>query len=105
MKIPFANHQLKVYKLIKNGRVSSYSQTEAATIRANIQQSTFEEVTLGLNSNPTGREWTIRTGSIGVVEVDDKLVDVDGSTYFVKSVQRLHNLIKHDQLMGVQDGI
>lgn len=105
MTVPFANYQLKVFKLIKSGRVSSYTATSSVIIKANLQQATLEEVMLGLNSNPTGREWTIRTSDINQVEVNDKLIDQDGGVYFVKAVQRFRNLVKHDQILGVQDGV
>ena len=103
--LPFANYQLKVFKLIKSGRVSNYQTTSSIIIKANLQQATLEETVLGLNSNPTGREWTIRTGDIDKIEVNDKLVDQDGNVFFVKAVQKFRNLIKHDQILGVQDGV
>lgn len=101
----FENHKLNVFKLLKSGRVSSYETASSVIIKANIQQATAEEVVLGLNSNPTGREWTIRTSDINKVEINDKLVDQDGVIYFVKSIQKFHNLVKHDQILGVQDGV
>lgn len=105
MTVPFANYQLKVFKLTKSGRISKYSASSTAIIKANMQQATLEEVALGLNSAPTGREWTIRTSNINQVEVNDQLIDQDGSVYFVKAVQKFRNLVKHDQILGVQDGV
>lgn len=106
MQVPLSDHTIKVFKPIKTGRSSEYSKEPSAEFTANIQQASFAEVAEGLNSNPTGREWTIRGNTLDTVKQGDKLIDENGVIYIAKYVVPYKNgYLDYIQILGVQDGI
>lgn len=83
--IPFANRQLDCHKAIKNGRTVDYALEVSFSFSANVQQSSLEDLAMGLNPNPTDRTFSIYCDTTGNIEVGDKLVDQDSNEFWIVS--------------------